>query len=404
MKIIPTLFEIDPQELARKAKLVENDVDLLEVDIADGKLVDGETFLDLNILSKIDTPLNWSVHLMVSEPMDFLEKRIGKVVRISTQIEAKANIDKFINRARDLGYQVGVSLNPETPATEIAPYLNKIDFVQFMTIAPGGRGRTFKEGVLTKVQAFEKANPDVEIQVDGGVNETNLELLMNIGVDMVVVNTAIFDSEDPAETLQTFKQEYERERVSQITPLNKTRKIQKVAFLGGAGWEPESDVFKDTFNCAKLLAQNGYEIVNGGGPGVMEAATKGAHAGGGKVLAITYHPNKPKEAFEGIAPENDFDEEVITLDYFDRTKVMLQNSDLHIVFKGATGTISEFGMTWASSRIHRGNHKPIILFGSFWKEILETLANTMRLRDSERELLEICKSPEEVLEYTKSLG
>lgn len=188
------------------------------------------------------------------------------------------------------------------------------------------------------------------------------------------------------------------EQVTQIR-----RKINKIAFLGGADWKNENEVYQAAFETAKLLAENGHEIVNGGGPGVMRASTEGAHAGGGKALAITYHPSKPKKNYEGIDPKNNFDEEVITLDYFDRTKLMLQNSDLHIVFKGATGTISEFGMTWASSRIHEGNHKPIVLFGSFWNGLIDCISKTMNIRKGEPNLLKILETPEEVLEYVKSL-
>jgi uncharacterized protein (TIGR00725 family) len=177
--------------------------------------------------------------------------------------------------------------------------------------------------------------------------------------------------------------------------------IKKVGFLGGASWQEGDQPYIDAYETAKLLALNGYEIVNGGGPGVMRASTKGAHAGDGKVLAITYHPNKAKKNYEGVDPLNDFDEEVYTLDYFDRTKVILQNSDLHIVFKGSTGTVSEFGMTWASSRIHEGNHKPIVLFGDFWKEIINCIRSNMLMREGEVELLKIVNSPQEVLDIIK---
>jgi len=185
-----------------------------------------------------------------------------------------------------------------------------------------------------------------------------------------------------------------------VTQINK--KINKIAFLGGADWKEDDKVYQEAYKTAKLLAENGYEIVNGGGPGVMKASTEGAHAGGAKVLAVTYHPNKPKKNYEGVDPNNKFDEEVITLDYFDRTKVMLQNSDLHIVFKGASGTISEFGMTWASSRIHEGNHKPIVLFGSFWKDVINCFKEKMALREGESNILTTLETPEEILKYVKS--
>src|SRR3972149_10501645 len=163
--------------------------------------------------------------------------------------------------------------------------------------------------------------------------------------------------------------------------------IKRICFLGGASWKPKDPVFMDAYNTAKLLGQNGYEILNGGGPGVMLASTLGAHDGSTRVLAVTYQPTYEHVNYEGVDKNNKFDEEVITNDYFDRTKVMLQNSDVHIVFKGGTGTISEFGMSWANSRIHEGHSKPIILFGDFWEHIITEFDTHMEMRPGERELL-----------------
>lgn len=179
--------------------------------------------------------------------------------------------------------------------------------------------------------------------------------------------------------------------------------IHRVAFLGGAEWQEDSDVYKNAFETAKLVAEAGYEIVNGGGPGVMRAATSGAHAGGGKVLGITYRPAYKHKNYEGVDKENDYDEEVTTLDYFDRTKVMLQNADVHVIFQGGTGTISEFGMTWASSRIHLGHHKPIILVGKFWEHIIREFEIHMKLRPGEKELIAIVTKPQEVLDLINSV-
>lgn len=185
--------------------------------------------------------------------------------------------------------------------------------------------------------------------------------------------------------------------------INKNLKFRKVAFLGGAAWTEEDETYKDAYEVAKILAENGYENLNGGGPGVMRAATKGAQAGNGKSLIITYHPNKSKRHYEGTDNLNDADDEVFTLDYFDRTKVLLQNSDVHIIFKGSLGTLSEFGMSWISSWIHEPNNKPIIMYGSFWKEILDVLVKHLRIKSDERDLLKVLTTPQEVLDYLTEL-
>ncbi len=186
---------------------------------------------------------------------------------------------------------------------------------------------------------------------------------------------------------------------------NNEKKIETIAFLGGASWEPDSLVYKDTFETARLLAENGYEIVNGGGPGVMRASTLGAQAGGNKsVLAITYYPRHEHKNYEGVDTKNTFNEEVTALDYFDRTKIMLVNADVHVVFKGGTGTISELGMSWAISRIHEGHNKPIILVGEFWQSIISEFKKHLVMRPGEIELLSFCNTPQEVLDKVQSFN
>jgi len=184
----------------------------------------------------------------------------------------------------------------------------------------------------------------------------------------------------------------------------RSSKIVKVAFLGGAGWKKEDLPYQGAHDTAKILAENGFEVYNGGGPGVMRASTEGAHAGGGKAMAITYHPSATKRHYEGVDKENRFDNEIITLDYFDRTKVMLQTTDAHIVFNGSIGTLSELGMTWISSWIHFPDSKPIILFGDFWNEHIGLIKKNMLLDHGEEEMMKICHSAQEVLEYLQSFN
>lgn len=191
--------------------------------------------------------------------------------------------------------------------------------------------------------------------------------------------------------------------MDQVSTLNniKEEKPLTICFLGGAAWKENDEPYIQAFETAKLLAENGYQIVDGGGPGVMEAATNGAHAGGAKVLAVTYHPNKPKRHYEGVSKDNNFDFEVVTLDYFDRTKVILQTTDIHIIFKGSIGTMSELGMTWVSSWIHEPDSKPIILYGKSWKKLLDAIDDVITTELGERELLKICTTPQEVLNYVR---
>jgi len=182
----------------------------------------------------------------------------------------------------------------------------------------------------------------------------------------------------------------------------KYKNIKRVAFLGGAAWKKSDKTYIDAYETAKLLTENGYEIINGGGPGVMLASTLGSKDGGGDVVAVTYHPNKVKRHYEGVDEKNVFDHEVVTLDYFDRTKVMLQTTDAHIIFRGSIGTMSELGMTWISSWIHFPHTKPIVLFGKFWRNYINFMKKYMLLEHNEDSIIKICNTPREVLKYLNS--
>lgn len=183
--------------------------------------------------------------------------------------------------------------------------------------------------------------------------------------------------------------------------------IKKIAFLGFAGASPQDPEYKDAFATAKALASAGYTIVDGGGPGVMAAATKGAKEAGGRAIGVTYYPdgtdgNAPS-FFEGRDPQNNIDEEIKTATYVERTLKIIEIADVYVIFNGGTGTISEFGMAWGLARLHFGHHKPLILFGNFWHEVIESIGKNMRLRPEELQVYHIVNSPEEVLAKIKAL-
>ena len=181
------------------------------------------------------------------------------------------------------------------------------------------------------------------------------------------------------------------------------KSISSVAFLGGADIPPEDQTYKNASMIARKLAQMGLTIYNGGEPGVMRASTEGAKSVGGKVVGVTCYPKIPYLNWEGCDPQNCFDEEVKTSDYFDRTKELLMRTEIHLVFRGGTGTISEFGMTWASSYLRGGDERPIILFGEFWRTIIQSLSRFMYMRSGEFRVYRIVQSVEEAVEEVKRI-
>ena len=178
--------------------------------------------------------------------------------------------------------------------------------------------------------------------------------------------------------------------------------IENVTFFGFSQAKPGDSDYDAAFKTAKLLAQNGYLIINGGGPGVMKASSEGAKAGGGKCIGITFNP-KDMTLFEGREPSNPVDQEIMLENYVERTIKLLEMGDVYVIFNGGTGTISEFAMAWGLARLYFGRHKPLILYGSFWHEILEAFGRNMLLRPEEIRVYRIVTTPREVLEEIRKL-
>ncbi|MDP2860306.1 MAG: LOG family protein [bacterium] len=181
------------------------------------------------------------------------------------------------------------------------------------------------------------------------------------------------------------------------------KKNKSVAFFGWADAKPEDRLYKDAYETAKLVAKEGFTIVNGGGPGIMKATTLGAKAGGGEVTGVTFYP-KNVPHFEGRDKTNVVDKEIITANYVERTLTMLDKGDVYVIFNGGTGTISEFAMAWGLAKIYFGNHKPLILFGDFWYPIMEAFGEHMLLRPKELQVYQIANSPEMVVKILRKLN
>jgi len=172
--------------------------------------------------------------------------------------------------------------------------------------------------------------------------------------------------------------------------------IKNVAFFGDANI-PESDtVYKDAFELAKILAKKTFTIVNGGGPGVMNASTHGAEEGDGETLSVTFAPNNAP-GFEGRYLGNVTDKEIKTKNYIERMFKLMEHADMYIIFKGGSGTMSEFATAWVLAKLYYGHHKPFILYGDFWQEMIDVIKNSMNIDEQEMDVFRIVTKREDVL-------
>ena len=183
------------------------------------------------------------------------------------------------------------------------------------------------------------------------------------------------------------------------------KKIKRVAFYGDAEAKETDQHFIDAFNTAKLLAENGYIIVNGGGPGVMLAATLGAKEGKGKVEVVIIDEKVNMGAnYEGSGKENKEKANKIyrTKDIQNRTGKLIEISDAYIVFKGGTGTMAELALVWEKAKFEFGKHEPLIFFGDCWKNTIEALVENLDFDKIERKVYDFAESSEEVLKIIQN--
>lgn len=176
----------------------------------------------------------------------------------------------------------------------------------------------------------------------------------------------------------------------------KKRLIQNITFFGDSAIPEDDPIYKSVWSSAKTLAENGYTIVNGGGPGIMKAATDGAESVNGKTIAVYWQP-KLASFFEGKNLANVADESETSSNYVMRTLGLIEKGDAYVVCKGGTGTISEFGMVWCLAKLYYGCHKPVILYGDFWDELIEAFQKTMYLDETELGVLYQAKNVEDIL-------
>ena len=184
--------------------------------------------------------------------------------------------------------------------------------------------------------------------------------------------------------------------------MNKQIEFKKVTFFGDAAVLPNSSYYQTAYQVAKKLAKMGYIIVNGGGPGIMDAATRGAESVGGKTESVTFCPEHAT-GFEGRYLSNITDREIKTDNYIERMYQLMEESDIFLIFQGGTGTLSELGTAWVLAKLYYGHHKPFILVGSFWRGVIGAIHDKMLIDAKEMDVFKIVDGVDDVLPAMKKL-
>jgi ribulose-phosphate 3-epimerase len=212
IKIAPSILSADFSCLSEEVKRVEmGGADLLHIDVMDGHFVPNIS-LGFPVISSIKgkTNLPFDVHLMIENPEKFIDDFIEAGADIITvHVEAVVHLHRLINYIKNRGVKPGVALNPSTPLESIRYILDDISMVLIMSVNPGFGGQKFIPQMIEKIvklkEILNSKNPEVLIEVDGGINENNAHDIISAGADILVAGSAIFNSPNPEKTIKKLK-------------------------------------------------------------------------------------------------------------------------------------------------------------------------------------------------------
>lgn len=208
IKISPSILSADFSILGEEIKKVEaGGADLLHIDIMDGHFVPNITMGPVVLNSfKDKTKLPMDVHLMIEHPDRYIKDFVKAGADILTvHQEACVHLNRTIQMIKAEGIKAGVAINPATPISTLEEILSDIDMVLIMTVNPGFGGQSFIDSTLDKIQRLrtimQQRNLNIDIQVDGGINEKNISLVVEKGANIIVAGSAIFNSDNIPQTI-----------------------------------------------------------------------------------------------------------------------------------------------------------------------------------------------------------
>lgn len=205
IKISASILSANFGELNKEIKAIEKHVDMLHVDVMDGHFVPNLT-IGPPVVRHIETKLPMHCHLMVTGPENMIEgfAKAG-AERISFHHEAVRHHHKMIQSIKALGVKAGIALNPATPVWSLEDIIDDLDFVLLMSVNPGFGGQKFILETLDKITMLREMKPDLDIEVDGGVNDKTAPKIIEAGANILVSGSYLFGSKNRAEAVKKLR-------------------------------------------------------------------------------------------------------------------------------------------------------------------------------------------------------
>ena len=167
-----------------------------------------------------------------------------------------------------------------------------------------------------------------------------------------------------------------------------------VTIFGGSKCDEASETYSQARRVGELLAEAGFTICTGGYAGVMEAASRGAHERGGRVIGITMDQFKSE-------PNRYLTEKIPSAHFYERLQRLITQSVGYVALRGGMGTVTEISLVWNKLQTRVLEPRPLVLLGECWPPVVRTWQDNLAVNESDVEMLNFATTPEEAVAIIK---